>query len=534
MFLSSSKQVKYSFSKNFGKFYCVRVRMAPSPTGKLHLGGLRTALFNYLEARKKKGTFVLRIEDTDQTRYDPESEENIYKCLEWAGIIPNEMKDIGEYGPYKQSERTQIYQDHVKILLENKTAYKCFCTEELLTEMKKRNEMLGKPQNYDGRCRMLPINNSTKKGQKFGEYDTMPYTVRLKVPTGEIIINDNVIGDVVFSSTTVTDQILLKSDGFPTYHLANVVDDHLMKITHVIRGEEWLNSTPKHVLLYRAFGWDLPKFYHIPLLLNADRSKLSKRTKDISVADYMTQGYLPSAVVNFVALLGWSPPNNDEELFYTMKDIYKVFSLRHLNKSASIVDPVKLIHFNKLHMQHMLLNDPEKLIKLFVSYLQPIKEENLDRKFIIPKGDKGTQYLKLVLENVQDNFSTIRQTILKYLYFFADPIFNESFDSESFLGIKRHELTNYQHAAFFDKVIEMVRNVKYVYSASVIKGLSTDCFGSEHEFLGFKLLRYYLSGCRDGEELEKIMTVLPKHILVERLTFGKFDFENQKSKTHQE
>ncbi|MCB0280541.1 MAG: glutamate--tRNA ligase, partial [Calditrichaeota bacterium] len=270
----------------------VRVRFAPSPTGYLHVGGLRTALYNYLYAKKHNGKFILRIEDTDQTRYVEGATENLLKTLRNCGLDYDEGPDLdGGYGPYTQSKRTDIYRQYAKELLDNNKAYRCFCSPERLDELRNLQRLRKEPPGYDGRCRLLSQDQIEENLTA-----NLPYTIRLRVPEKESIkYYDEIRGWISFESNTVDDQVLVKSDNFPTYHLANVVDDHLMKISHVIRGEEWLPSVPKHVLLYMAFGWELPKFAHLPLLLNPDRTKLSKRQGDVAVEDFLDKGYVLQA-----------------------------------------------------------------------------------------------------------------------------------------------------------------------------------------------------------------------------------------------
>lgn len=291
--------------------FSVRVRYAPSPTGFLHLGGLRTALYNHLFAAQRGGAFVLRIEDTDRTREVPGAAESLLTALEWCGVTPDEGPGRigGPHGPYVQSERLDIYKDHVDTLLDSGWAYRCFCTADRLEALRRDQRARGLPSLYDRACLGLD-KDEVERRVAAGE----PHVVRLKVPPGASVVQDAVWGETRFPHSVIDDQVLLKSDGYPTYHLASVVDDHLMRISHVIRGEEWLSSTPKHQLLYEAFGWDAPQFVHLPLLLNADRSKLSKRQGDVAVEDYARKGYLPEALVNFVALLGWRPGGGAEQV----------------------------------------------------------------------------------------------------------------------------------------------------------------------------------------------------------------------------
>lgn len=320
-----------------------RTRFAPSPTGYLHVGGLRTALYSYLFAKKHNGQFLLRIEDTDQKRFIEGAKEHLMEMLRWAGLEYNEGPDKpGKCGPYIQSERNEIYKKYADELLEKKAAYRCFCTHERLEEMRKFQEANKQAPMYDKHCLYLSedeINGNLKK--------KIPYVIRQKIPSADTIkFNDLIRGNVSFAGKTIDDQVLVKSDGFPTYHLANVVDDHLMGITHVIRGEEWLPSTPKHILLYQAFGWTPPQFAHIPLLLNKDRSKLSKRQGDVSVEEYVKKGYLKEAIINFIAFLGWNPGGSEQNEIFSLKELVEAFSLEKVHKAGAIFDIEKLDWFN--------------------------------------------------------------------------------------------------------------------------------------------------------------------------------------------
>lgn len=319
----------------------VRVRFAPSPTGLLHVGGLRTALYNYLLARRQGGKFLLRIEDTDRSRLEPKAVPNILDNLRWAGISPDEgvgSTPEGEFGPYTQSERLPLYARYAQQLIDAGLAYRCFATAEELTAMRESHG------GYDRRYRDVPDVDSKARAEA-GE----PFVVRMKVPDGETLtFTDAVRGTVSFESSGVDDQVILKSDGFPTYHLAAVVDDHEMAITHVIRGEEWLPSTPKHLLLYRFFGWQPPTFAHLPLVVNISGKKLSKRDGDVSVDSYRDQGLLPEGLLNFLALLGWS--NGDDREIWSLEEMAGVFSLDRVGASPSVFDYDKLRHINQQHL----------------------------------------------------------------------------------------------------------------------------------------------------------------------------------------
>ncbi|MBM3201176.1 MAG: glutamate--tRNA ligase [Chlamydiae bacterium] len=334
----------------------VRVRIAPSPTGDPHIGTAYMALFNIIFARRHNGTFILRIEDTDQKRSLPEYEENIFKALNWLGLHWEEGPDVGgPYGPYRQSERYDIYKEHAMLLLKRGKAYKCFATAEELEEMREVSKAMGKVSGYDRRYR-----NLSEEEIKAFEAEGRPYVIRLKVPlTGNCEFEDKVKGKIVTPWADVDDQVLLKSDGFPTYHLANVVDDHLMKITHVIRGDEWISSTPKHLYLYEAFGWQPPEFLHMPLLLGLDGKKLSKRRNHTSIEYYRASGYLPEAICNFLTLMGYSMPNEKE--FYSREEIAKDFDVNRIGKSGAIFDEKKLSWLNQQYIINAI--EPKDLWK---------------------------------------------------------------------------------------------------------------------------------------------------------------------------
>lgn len=326
----------------------IRTRFAPSPTGFLHVGGLRTALYNFLFAKHHHGKMVLRIEDTDQSRLVEGAKEQLIETLHRVGLNYDEGPDVGgEFGPYVQSERIDLYRQHAQNLVESGNAYYCFCSPERLSRLREKQERLKLQPKYDGHCRNLTVEQVQEKIKK-----GIPHVIRLKMPQeGESVFNDLIRGEVRFQNEYIDDQILIKSDGFPTYHLANVVDDHLMVITHVIRGEEWLQSVPKHLQLYQAFGWEPPEMAHLPLLLNPDRSKLSKRQGDVAVEDFLNKGYLPESLTNFVALLGWNP-GDDREIF-SLRQLIDEFSLKRVGKSGAVFDVQKLNWLNGHYIREM-------------------------------------------------------------------------------------------------------------------------------------------------------------------------------------
>ncbi|HEX9739962.1 MAG TPA: glutamate--tRNA ligase [Ignavibacteriaceae bacterium] len=382
----------------------IRTRFAPSPTGYLHVGGLRTALYNYLFAKRNNGKFILRIEDTDRARYVEGTVENLISTLQWAGLNFDEGPGAYEdYGPYFQSERLTIYKDHSEQLIQNRKAYYCFCSPERLKELRDKQQKEGLQPKYDKHCMKLSEKEVEKKISVKENH-----VVRLNVEPGVNIIIDDVIRErVEFNSDVVDDQILIKSDGYPTYHLANVVDDHLMKITHVIRGEEWLSSTPKHILLYDFFGWEKPVFAHLPLLLNPDRSKLSKRQGDVAVEDYRAKGYLKEALINFVALLGWTA--GDDKEFYYLDELIENFSLERVNKSGAVFNIEKL---NWLNAEHLRRKENSEILIL-------LKEELKNSRYSVQIYND--EYLIKLIEAMKERVSFVKEYIEKSPYFFEAP-----------------------------------------------------------------------------------------------------------------
>lgn len=324
----------------------VRVRIGPSPTGDPHVGTAYIALFNYVFAKQHGGKFILRIEDTDRTRSNPAWEKMIVDALGWLGLSWDEGPDVGgPHGPYRQSERGEIYRAHVQKLCERGAAYPCFCTAERLDELRVLQRQRGVASGYDGRCRQLDPAQAAER-QAAGE----PHVIRLKVPQNEkITFVDKLRGELSFDAHQVDDQVLQKSDGMPTYHLANVVDDHLMGITHVLRAEEWITSTPKHVLLYRGFGWQEPEWVHMLLLRNQDKSKISKRKNPVSLNYYKGAGYLPQAMLNYLAMMGWTMPDGKEK--FSVEEMVANFDFARMSLGGPVFDQAKLTWLNGLYLR---------------------------------------------------------------------------------------------------------------------------------------------------------------------------------------
>jgi len=349
----------------------VRVRFAPSPTGIPHIGNTRTALFDWLLARHSGGKIIVRIEDTDRKRFVPGSTEKILAILEFLGLDWDEGPRVGgPYGPYFQSQRLEIYQRIAKELVKKGAAYYCFCSPERLAKLRKEQQARGEIPRYDRHCLSLSkkeIENNLKSGR--------PYVIRLKMPDNRLFVWQDVIqGEIKINSKDVDDQVLLKSDGFPTYHLAVVVDDHLMKISHVLRGVEWISSTPKHLALYEALGWQPPQFAHLPIILGPDKTKLSKRHGAKSILDYRDEGYLKEALINFMAYLGWSYQDNAQLL--SLEELAKVFDWKKIQKQNCVFDIKKLDWFNG---QYIRMKSNEELVKL----LKPFVPQNADKKILL-------------------------------------------------------------------------------------------------------------------------------------------------------
>lgn len=333
----------------------VVTRFAPSPTGEPHIGSLRTALYNWLYARQNRGNFLLRIEDTDRQRYQEESDIKIFEMLDWVGLNYDDK-------PIYQSIRKDIYREHALKLVKNGYAYYCFCSKERLERLRQRQQGRGEAPRYDRLCRQLGKEEIKNKLLK-----NLSHTIRLKMPTSGVTkLRDIIRGSVSFPNKEQEDPIILKSDGFPTYHLAVVVDDNEFKVTHVIRGEEWLSSTPKHLQLYQYFNWPLPQFAHLPLILAPDRSKLSKRHGTVSVLQFRNQGYLPSALLNFVLLLGWHPKKGSEKEIFSLSEMIKEFKLDQVQKSAAIFDKNKLDWLNSVYLRQLSIPELTKLALPFL------------------------------------------------------------------------------------------------------------------------------------------------------------------------
>jgi glutamyl-tRNA synthetase len=466
----------------------IRVRIAPSPTGDPHVGTAYIGLLNYIYARQRGGKFVLRIEDTDRTRFVPTSEQMIFDSLRWLGLTWDEGPDVGgPHGPYRQSERTEIYREHADLLIANGTAYRCFCTAEELEAVRKQQIAAKLPPRYPGTCRTLTpeqIDANIAAGKSF--------VIRLKIPAGETTFRDELRGDITFDHNNVDDQVLMKSDGFPTYHLANVVDDHLMQITDVIRAEEWISSTPKHVLLYKAFGWQQPRFWHMPLLRNIDKSKISKRKNPVSLIYYQQAGFLPEAIINFLGLMGGGMPadiNNGTEQF-TLAEMVEHFVFTNIRLGGPVFDLTKLKWLNGEYLRKLT---PEA----FYAEL---------RKTVL-----SDDYLRHIAPLIQTRIETLGQFGDLTTFFFRDEVLPTQ---EVFLPKKR---TLEETIAFATDQLATLEATDWTHEAlePALKKLGEEKTWSVKE--NFMLLRAIITGSTMSPPLLESMVVFGKARSLDRV-----------------
>ncbi len=382
-------------------------RFAPSPTGYLHIGSLRTVLYNYLFSKQHDGKFLLRIEDTDRSRYVEGSIENLLQVLASVGLIPDEgPNNPGEKWPYLQSERLDIYQKHIQKLLDEDKAYHCFCSSERLDELREEQQSLGLPTKYDKKCRYLTLEEKQEKLDA-GE----AFTIRLKVPENtEISFVDTIRWKITVPSKDVDDQVLIKTDGFPTYHFAVVVDDYLMGVTDIIRGDEWIPSTPKHVLLYKAFDWKMPNFSHVPPLVGANKKKLSKRTGDVSVEKFLEKWYLPEAILNYISLLGWNPKSTQE--IFSLSELIERFKLADVHRAGAVFDIERLDWFNSRYIMNY---ETETLWNKLRTYLKRYDEEYLQD---LEKFDEV--YILKILDEIKTRMKKLEHFKNLTHFFFED------------------------------------------------------------------------------------------------------------------
>ncbi len=475
----------------------VRVRFAPSPTGYPHVGNIRTALFNWLFARHQGGSFIVRIEDTDVTRRVKGAVKAILDSLQWLGLDWDEGPEVGgKYGPYMQSQRLDMYREAAERLVERGDAYHCYCSPQRLEAMRAEQVKRKQPPGYDRCCRDLTPEERAKK-----EAEGITPVVRFKVPLeGQTRFNDLIYGDVVFGHSTIDDFILLKSDGYPTYHLANVVDDHAMEISHVIRADEWLSSTPRHLLLYRALGLEPPQFIHHPMILGPDRSKLSKRHGAVSVIQYRDDGYLPEAMVNFLALLGWSLDDKTEIL--SRRELIAHFSLERISKTGAIFNREKLDWMNGVYIRNLTADE-------FFEAVQPylMLDEAAGKALIASE-----EYVKAALPLVQERAKKLAEVAELTQFFFVDELdyepellIGKNMDGESTVAALKAAQQKLTPLAAFDA--DSLEGVLRPLAAEL--GLKTGQF--------FGTLRVAVTGRTAAPPLFDTMAVLGKERCLKRI-----------------
>ncbi len=465
----------------------VRTRFAPSPTGFIHLGNLRSAIFTYLIAKKDQGTFILRIEDTDQERYVEGAVDAIYYTLDSCGLLWDEGPDKGgDFGPYIQSERMAAYKKYALELVEKKEAYKCFCTEERLASLREQGYA-----KYDGHCLHLTEEDVVKK-----EAEGIPYVIRQKVPeTGSTSFTCQVYGEITIENKEIEDQIILKSDEYPTYNFANVIDDHLMNITHVVRGNEYLTSTPKYTLLYKALGWEQPTYVHVPQVIKEGGKKLSKRNGDAYYSDFINKGYLPHAIVNYLAMLGWSPENNQE--IFTLEELEKSFSIDRINKSPAVFDVKKLNWVNAHYIKELSIDE-----------LKEICMPHLVNSGIIEGKEEA--WIDSLLTVFKDRISYGAEVLDLYDEFFEQE-FNLDSEMTEFIS---QEGVSETLTAFRDLLQELEN-----FTAADIKPLIKQAgklAGSKGKML-FMPLRIATTASMHGPDLPQVLALLGKETVIERL-----------------
>lgn len=476
----------------------IRVRFAPSPTGPLHIGGARSALFNYLWARKNNGTFIVRSEDTDLERSSRESEHNILEALRWLSIQWGEGIEVGgDHGPYRQTDRLSIYREYTEKLINSGHAYLCYCSEEELEQERKALVAQGETPRYRGKCRNL----TAEQRATFQSEGRKP-VVRFRVPEGQAIhIKDQVRGDVVFDSDGIGDYVIVKSDGIPTYNFAVVVDDSTMNVTQVIRGEEHLSNTPRQVLIYQALGLSVPEFAHISLILNTEGGKMSKRDGDTAVIDYRKKGYLPEAIVNFIALLGWAPSGEKE--FYTLDELAEAFSLDRVSKSPAVFDLQKLNYMNAHYIKQTA---PERLAELALPYAQELG--------ILPLGEQSTEQQRWfmgVMKAISEKISYLAE-VKDFIHYFHGDVPLEP-EGEALEVLKGEQVPGV--LALFKGKVQEVEELSEATVKVLLKQMTKELK------LGGKLVympvRVALTGQMHGPELFDVIPLLGRENVLKRL-----------------
>jgi glutamyl-tRNA synthetase len=487
----------------------VRVRFAPSPTGLPHVGNIRTAMFNWLFARHTGGRFILRIEDTDVTRRVEGAEETIMDGLKWLGLDWDEGPEVGgDYGPYYQSQRVELYRQAAERLVTHGDAYYCYCSPERLEEIRAEQARRKQPQQgYDRHCRDL---SSQERAQK--EAEGIKPVVRFKAPLeGQTRYHDVIWGDVVFEHSTIDDFVLLKSDGYPTYHLANVVDDHAMEISHVIRGEEWISSTPRHLLLYQALGLEPPQFAHLPMILGPDRAKLSKRHGAVSIIEYREQGYLPETVFNFLALIGWSLDDKTEIM--SQQELVENFSLERIGKTGAIFNREKLDWMNGVFIRKLSYED-------LLRKIMPFLESGLPKEV---KRPISQQYVSRMVPLIQERINTLAEAATYADFFFVD---TPEYEASMLIGKKMTRETTLEALKAAEERLSSLESFGHDLLEDTLRHLAVD-FGLKTGQL-FGLLRVATTGRNATPPLFATMAVLGRERCLKRIKVAITKLENNK------
>ena len=464
------------------------MRFAPSPTGALHIGSVRTILYNFLFARQRDGTLILRVEDTDQDRLVPGAIDSIYQGLHWLGITWHEgPQEGGPYAPYVQSERLPLYQEQAQELIEKGAAYFCFCSKERLAALRAEQEARKEPTRYDRHCRSIPPDEASERAK------TEPHVIRLKAPDeGTLAIDDLVHGHIEWQADTIEDQVLLKSDGFPTYHLAVVIDDHVMEISHIMRGDEWVASVPKHLLIYRAFGWDVPPMAHVPSVLGPDGKKLSKRHGSTAVSQFRDDGYLPEALINYLALVGWSP-GTEEEVF-AMDDLIRVWKIEQVQSAGGKWDKERLDFFNGLWIRRLSVDE-------LVRRLEPFVPAEWDR-----------EVLKKIAPHIQERMKTLKDAQEQIRFLFTDDI---GYEKGLLIPKKSDRATTVQVLARARAVLGELAPFVAATIQPALEGLAAELGWSKGELNG--VVRMAITGRKVGPPLYESLEVLGKPKSLERI-----------------
>ncbi|MFC2058643.1 glutamate--tRNA ligase [Chloroflexota bacterium] len=474
----------------------VRVRYAPSPTGLPHVGNIRTALFNWLFARHSGGKFIVRIEDTDVARSVEGAIEAVLDSLRWLGLDWDEGPEVGgDYGPYFQSQRLELYQKASQYLLAEGHAYRCYCSSERLAEMRAEQRRRKQPPGYDRRCRYL----SAQERQDFEAQGIVP-VVRFSVPLeGQTSFNDLIKGEVTFDNGTQDDFVLLKSDGYPTYHLASIIDDHEMLISHVLRADEWLSSTPRHVMLYKALGYEPPLFAHLPMILGGDRSKLSKRHGATSITEYREQGYLPQVMMNFLALLGWALDDHTE--IFSREELVQYFSLERISKTGAIFSHDKLKWMNGVYIRNLSVDE---LMEQLIPFLDKDLPESVKRPL-------SREYVKRITPLVQERLTLLGEVVGLYNFFFVDEL---DYNAALLLGKK---LTGETARGGLEAALKQLQDHPFDASSleNVLRPLAVELGLKTGDFFG--LLRVATTGRTAAPPLFQTMAVLGRERCLERI-----------------